>query len=129
MRRYRMSLLARFGVLVVAIGALLALAAGPAHAATVNINAGDFWYCDSSHQGNVCTTNIAPGDTVVWHFSSAFLSHTVTNSTVPFDSGKIPNGGTYMRTFSTPGTFPYICTNHSTLMLGQIVVGGAVGGI
>jgi plastocyanin len=128
-----MSLLARLGVLLVAMGALLAMGPGPgpAHAATIDVNAGDFWFCNSSHQGNVCTTTISVGDTVTWHFSSAFLNHTTTSNTAIWDSGKVANGGTFSHTFSSPGTFPYVCMNHPTFMMGQIVVNAAqsVGGI
>jgi plastocyanin len=128
-----MSLLARLGVLLVAMGALLAMGPdpGPAAAATVDVNAGDFWFCNASFQGSSCTTTISVGDTVTWHFSSAFLNHTTTSNTAIWDSGKVPNGGTYSHMFSSPGTFAYVCSNHPTLMMGQIVVNatGSVGGI
>jgi plastocyanin len=127
-----MSLLARFGVLLVAMGALLAMGPGhgPAHAATIDVNAGDFWFCSSSFQMSTCTTTISVGDTVTWHFSSAFLNHTTTSNTLIWDSGMVPNGGTFSHMFSSPGTFVYHCSTHPTLMLGQIVVNAlSVGGI
>jgi plastocyanin len=127
-----MSLLARLGVLLVAMGALLAMGPGPgpAAAATIDVNAGDFWFCNSSHQGNVCTTTISVGDTVTWHFSSAGIDHTTTSNTAIWNSGKVANGGTFSHTFSSPGTFAYVCNNHPTFMMGQIVVNApSVGGI
>ncbi len=126
-----MSLLARFGVLLVAVGAFLALGPvpGPAAAATFDVNAGDFWFCSSSFSGSTCTTTINVGDIVTWHFSSAFLNHTSTSNTLVWDSGPIANGMTFSRTFSSPGTFPYHCSTHPLQMLGQIVVNASVGGI
>jgi plastocyanin len=127
-----MSLLARLSVLLVAMGALLAMGPGPgpAAAATIDVNAGDFWFCSSSFQGSSCTTTISVGDTVTWHFSSAGINHTTTSNTAIWDSGKVPNGGTFSHMFSSPGTFAYVCSNHPTLMMGQIKVNApSVGGI
>ncbi len=128
-----MSLLARFGVFLVAVGALVAIGPGPGSvaAATVPVAAGDFWFCNLSHQGNVCTTTINVGDTVQWSFTSTVIAHTSTSNTVGlWDSGKVPNGGTFSHTFTTPGSFMYHCTNHPVQMLGQIVVNApSVGGI
>jgi plastocyanin len=127
-----MSLLVRLGVLLVAMGALLAMGPGPgpAAAATIDVNAGDFWFCSSSFSGINCTTTINVGDTVTWHFSSAFLNHTTTSNTAIWDSGKVASGGTFSHLFSSPGTFAYVCMNHPTLMKGTIVVNApSVGGI
>ncbi len=126
-----MSLLARFGVVLVAMGALVAMGPGPgpAAAATIDVNVGSFWFCDSSHQGNVCTTNIAVGDTVTWHFTTDTpFPHTTTSNTAIWTSGKVASGGTFSHTFSSPGTFAYVCSNHPLQMMGTIVV-GSVGGI
>ena len=41
--------------------------------------------------------------------------------TLELNSGNIPNGGTYVHTFATAGTFPYKCTIHSG-MTGSITV-------
>lgn len=82
---------------------------------------------------------IAAGETVEFRNVSAFV-HTV--STQPadaneaadvalpagaesFDSGEIPAGGTWRRSFTVPGTYSYFCDpHHGAGMTGTIVVTG-----
>ena len=52
---------------------------------------------------------ISPGTTVIWTNNDS-VGHTVTSST--FDSGIIPPGGTYTRTFTQTGNTNYHCTPH-----------------
>lgn len=126
--------------LLVALAAILSLAgvlfatAGSAGAqAAVRVPAGDLWFCDSSNQNGVCTTEISVGDSVVWDFDGASLPHTTSNCGAScdsaggslWDSGTINDGSTFQFTFNEEGTFLYRCDIHPDQMRGQIVVTGA----
>ena len=65
--------------LVAAAGVLLMTAGSAGAQAAVNVPVGEFWFCDSSLQNGVCTTEIDAGDTVVWDFSGASFGHTTTS--------------------------------------------------
>lgn len=70
------------------------------------------------------TTSIRAGDTLVWtNFGRA--PHTVTAKDQSFDSGTLAPGGTYSRTFTSPGTFTYFCTIHPEMQ--AVVAVGAAG--
>lgn len=69
---------------------------------------------------NPSPVNILVGEAITWDNHDT-PPHTVTADDGSFDSGNINNGGTYTRTFSAPGTIPYHCDLHPT-MLGTIVV-------
>jgi hypothetical protein len=115
---------------------------GPAAAATVTIQMGGYsyiysyyWFCDSSHIGNVCTTTIQVGDTVTWQNVSD-TAHTsrecdgscgavLPPTPLPlWDSGPVAPSGTFSRQFNQAGTFNYQCNIHPTQMRGQIIVLG-----
>ena len=104
-----------------------------AQAATVTVEVGDFWFCDSSFQGGVCETTIDVGDTVTWQWVG-FAPHTSTEwgdslGTCPapplgeelWDSGT-KSSGTFDFTFDSTGTFLYRCQIHPSTMRGRIVV-------
>ncbi len=60
------------------------------------------------------------GDTVTWTNDGKVASgHTVTGK--GFDSGVLPSGKTYSHTFSSPGTFSYVCQIHP-FMKGTVTV-------
>ena len=59
------------------------------------------------------------GETVRWQ-NNGPSPHTTTSAGL-WDSGAIAQGGTFTRTFNTPGTFNYVCTLHAG-MTGQVVV-------
>jgi plastocyanin len=63
---------------------------------------------------------VLAGQTVTWQDSS-LTPHTVTALGGAFDSGRIEVGASFSYTFSTPGTFAYMCTIHPT-MKGTVVV-------
>lgn len=63
---------------------------------------------------------IQAGGTVEWTNNDP-LAHTVTAADGSFDSGLIPAGGTWSRTFTTPGTYDYSCTPHP-FMKGVVIV-------
>lgn len=132
-----LSAVVRAALLLLAVGALVALRPGPSRAATTTVPIGPsgsaygpFWYCDSAHSGIVCTTTITVGDTVTWQ-NNTLIYHTSTEcdsvcGTTPgsplWDSGLIAPGGTFSRQFNQVGTFNYQCNVHPTQMKGQIIV-------
>ena len=64
-------------------------------------------------------TTVVPGTTVTWTWAGA-VQHNVT-----FDDGTASitqRSGTFARTFSTAGTFPYHCTIHGAAMSGTVTV-------
>jgi plastocyanin len=71
------------------------------------------------------TKTVSVGSTVRWTNQGA-LPHTVTLAGV-FDSGIFMPGETYSRTFTTPGTYDYLCTLHQG-MSGTLIVTDGSGG-
>ena len=69
--------------------------------------------------------NVAQGATVTWS-NSGLARHTVAANDGSFHSPDVRSGQTYARTFSTPGTFTYICDIHPE-MKGTIAVSGPGG--
>lgn len=68
------------------------------------------------------TVNINVGDSVTWTNRGPTL-HTATASDGSFDSGNLDRGERYSKTFTSPGTYSYICKPHP-FMRGRVVVGG-----
>lgn len=66
------------------------------------------------------TLTITAGDTVTWTNEDAMV-HTATSVDGAFDSGDLEQGDSYSLTFTTPGTYDYLCTPHPS-MTGRIVV-------
>jgi plastocyanin len=66
------------------------------------------------------TLTVAAGTTVTWTNNDA-VPHTATASDGSFDSGNLNPGQSFSFTFSTPGTYPYVCQYHAG-MQGTIVV-------
>jgi plastocyanin len=64
--------------------------------------------------------NVGLGVTIIW-YNQDTTDHTVTANDGSFDSGPIPPGQYYSRTFNNPGNVPYYCTIH-----GQQSMSGAV---
>lgn len=136
-----MSVLARLGVLLVAMGALLALPSRPTLAAMTNIQVGNNWFCNAGFANGSCPTTIAVGDTVNWNFPTGIVPHSTTECgascdaptvTPLWDSG-LQTSGSFPRVFTQAGVFLYRCTVHDSSlskMRGQItVVAASVGGI
>ena len=64
---------------------------------------------------------IPVGGTVRWRNEDT-VAHTVTSSPAgPLDSGQIPAGERFEFTFTAPGTYTYVCTNHPS-MTGKVIV-------
>lgn len=69
---------------------------------------------------NPNATTVPNGATVTWTWGAGSLSHNVT-----FDGGPASatqTSGTYTRTFTAAGSYPYHCTVHGTSMSGTVVV-------
>jgi len=71
------------------------------------------------------TLTIDLGRSVTW-LNDDGRDHTVSARDQAFDSGVLKPGGTYVRTFASPGTFGYLCLIHPD-MTGTIVVLSASG--
>ena len=63
---------------------------------------------------------VPAGTTVTWTFDDS-SKHTVTAKDKSFASPDLGSGQTYQHTFTTAGTYPYICSIHQ-YMTGTIVV-------
>lgn len=63
---------------------------------------------------------VPAGATIVFH-NTGTAEHTATADDGSFDSGAIPKGGVYRRTFAAPGRFTYSCAPHPW-MTGVITV-------
>jgi plastocyanin len=66
------------------------------------------------------TTAISAGTTVHWVWANA--THSTTSNTLVWDSTIATTPHTFDFQFNTPGTFPYHCLVHGTMMSGTIVV-------
>jgi plastocyanin len=66
------------------------------------------------------TLTVSVGSTVTWTQRDDSV-HTVTASDKAFDSGNLAKGQIYSFTFTTPGTYRYVCSIH-TYMHGEVIV-------
>jgi plastocyanin len=67
------------------------------------------------------------GSTITW-VNSGVAPHTVTGRGGEFDSGLMAPRATFRRTFSSPGTFAYLCAIHPD-MTGTVLVAGPDGSV
>lgn len=67
--------------------------------------------------------DVPVGTTLTW-VNDSDRDHTVTAGGGSFDSGEMPPGARFSRTFDQPGSYEYFCAFHSG-MLGTVVVGDA----
>lgn len=97
------------------LAALLAVSAGATtvRGATHQVQIVDFAFTPA-------TLTISAGDTVTWTNGDQVV-HTATSTSGAFDSGDLAPGASFSLTFTTPGTYDYLCTPHPT-MTGKIVV-------
>jgi plastocyanin len=86
---------------------------GETTGATADVEIKDYTYTPA-------TLTIAAGTTVTWTNDDS-VPHTVTASDGSFDSGNLNPGQSFSFTFSTPGSYPYVCQYHAG-MQGTIVV-------
>lgn len=88
--------------------------AQPAHAADADVTVEHLMYMPGK-------VTVALGDRVTWTFPET-TQHTTTSDQGFWDSGAKVAGATYVRTFTSAGTFAYHCSFHST-MHGKVRVG------
>jgi amicyanin len=67
------------------------------------------------------TLTIKVGTEVTWTNMDSVAHNVVSSSGNELDSPLIPQNGTYLHVFNTPGTYDYRCGVHPT-MLGTIIV-------
>jgi plastocyanin len=92
-----------------------------AHAsASASVTMGDFFFSPAS-------VSVAVGDTVTWH-NTGQAPHTATANDGSFDTGTINAGGSGSHTFSSAGTFSYICTIHPNMKGTVRVLSSSSGG-
>src|SRR3954454_22773484 len=107
----------RLETIACAVVALLALAGGTAHAATVDVEVGGNYFKASS-------ITVNQGDTVRWTWTDS--THHV-RSTTPAGvlySPDLKTGATWSYTFNeSPGTYRYECDRHSSMQASVTVVG------
>jgi plastocyanin len=72
------------------------------------------------------TVTIAAGGSVTFR-NDDDREHTVTATNGSFNSGTLPEGGSWKRSFKGAGTFSYLCAIHPE-MTGKVVVKGSGGG-
>jgi len=63
---------------------------------------------------------VKAGQTVTWTNKDPF-AHSIQSGDGSFDSAPLGQGASYSATFSTPGTYAYLCGIHSS-MTGTVVV-------
>jgi LPXTG-motif cell wall-anchored protein len=100
---------------------LTVVVGGPASAATTGVSEVDFDFVPA-------TVTIGVGDTVLWTNNSSDV-HTSTGGS--WNSGTMNPGDTFSHTFSSSGSFSYVCQFHESLgMVGTVIVqaGGGGGG-
>ncbi|MBI2038051.1 MAG: cupredoxin family copper-binding protein [Candidatus Magasanikbacteria bacterium] len=71
-----------------------------------------------SFQPNSITISV--GDTITWTNNDG-APHTVTAGEGSFDSGALSSGRTFSKTFTTAGTYSYVCNFHGS-MHGTVIV-------
>src|SRR5439155_2686617 len=71
------------------------------------------------------TTTVNVGDTVQWDWVSGFHSTTGGSGPEAWDSLPQRTPFSFSHTFAVPGTYGYLCTVHTLIMLGTVTVGGA----
>jgi plastocyanin len=67
------------------------------------------------------TARVSPGTTVKW-VNNGQKNHTVTATDGSWDSGNIPPGQSFTRTFQNAGTFSYKCSLDPQKMEGKVIV-------
>jgi plastocyanin len=85
---------------------------------------GDIIVSNNSFDPATFTTGV--GEEVVWAWAEGAVTHNVTFQDGPASPDQ--SSGTYARTFTAPGQFPYLCTIHPRSMNGVVTVGSASGG-
>lgn len=84
----------------------------------------------SNNQFTPSTISVAVNGTITWQWNSGGVEHNVTFQDGP--ASPTQGSGSFARTFSAAGSYPYLCTIHGAQgMTGTVTVtsgGGAAGG-
>jgi plastocyanin len=106
---------------IAAIATLLVGCGGGSSSAPTTLGPNDVLVANFSF--SPATLTVTAGTTVTWRFDEPSAPHNVVSLTTPvlFNSGTPKGTGTYSFTFTTPGTYPYVCQVHPS-MKGTIVV-------
>src|SRR3954469_22044600 len=114
--------LLRSTLLVMVAAVAWAIAAVPAQAATVVIDAVD----TNVHQFQPPNVTVDVGDTVRWEFDQASATHSLTSNSANWtqDDTRAPNGAAISKTFDTPGVYSFLCKFHPG-MSGAVTVQAA----
>ena len=123
-----MRLIPKFAFLILLITAAFALACSGSSSSPTTPSSGTGTNVSIiSGSSNLTTTAYAPnpvsisvGGAVTW-VNNDNTAHTATGSNGSFDSGTIAPGGSFTRTFTAAGSFPYHCTLHPG-MIGTVNV-------
>ncbi|HEV3155382.1 MAG TPA: cupredoxin family copper-binding protein [Candidatus Baltobacteraceae bacterium] len=97
----------KFLVLAALLGSALIAPAAHADPVTHVVDIRDFAYKPDS-------LTIAVGDTVKF-VNHDDVGHTVTAKDASFDSKNLDTGKSWSYTFTTAGTYPYLCTVHPSM--------------
>lgn len=124
----------RFAAVAVAVAAVFSAAPAPAQEGDQPVAVVDMTFGLKFQPAEV---RVRAGQTVEWR-NKGFFEHTVTfdpskaadpahvslpAGVAPFDSGKIGANGSWKHTFTTPGTYRYVCEPHEGHgMMGTVVV-------
>src|SRR3954449_211252 len=107
----------RLETIACAVVALLALAGGTAHAATVDVEVGGNYFRASS-------VTVHEGDTVKWTWTDSTHNVRSTDGSGVLYSPDLKTGATWSHTFNeAPGTYRYECDRHSSMQASVTVVG------
>jgi plastocyanin len=125
--------LAALGIAVLGVTAFSIASGRSAHAATTQVDVGNYYFCAQADSGSVCETDITAGDAITWNVSTGThdvvqctdASFTACPPSGGFDGGNLSTGQTFSHTFATAGTYFYHCAIHPTEMMGKIVVAAA----
>ena len=117
----------RFTRLLAVLGVGATLACGGDDTTDPGTNGGDFTVTVGSSTFTPSSLSVPVGSTVTWQWNSSGVEHNVTfQDGSPGASSRA--SGSFPRTFSTAGNFPYLCTLHPG-MAGQVTVtAGSTGG-
>ena len=103
----------------------------PPAPATLAVAAGAGGVTMADFSFSPASITVSAGDTVTWTNSGPDEPHTATANDGSFDTGEVAVGSSASHTFTSAGTFPYVCSIHPDQMRGTVIVeaaGGAGGG-
>jgi len=106
----------RLGFTAVVLAVVVTVAGG-ARAANQTVTA-----LSGPNRFSPSTVTINQGETVTWNNGGGLHNVQFNDGTYEMPTNPSSSGWTVSRTFSTPGTFAYICRQHGTSMSGTVIV-------